>query len=89
MPMPKDNEKNACDKAPLITAGVILDTSGIKKNLTPKSALSRVRTYITITSNIINKVGINIFDARSIPSLTPATSIKLTIPATTIIPAKI
>ena len=82
MPIPKDKEKKACDKAPLTTLGVILLISGTKKKVTPAMALSRVKTNATIIISITNKVGIKVLAALSMPSFTPAARIKLTMPAT-------
>ena len=65
------NEKKLCPNAPRNTPLSTLEKSGLKRNCTPLPALGNRHAETTMTYNNMNNVGIIIFEAFSIPPLTP------------------
>ena len=80
MPSPKLREKNACPIALTITDESIFEKSGENRNSRPSFAPGISNELIQKMMRIKNRIGIIMFDMRSIPFCTPRITItKLTI----------
>ena len=78
--MPKLKEKNAWPNALIITDGVMAEKSGFKKNSRPSPAFGNVSETIQKPSKMTKRMGIMMFDNRSIPFCTPKSKMAMLMP---------